>query len=315
MKKGTAIEFNNQRALSFLSNTLCRYRTINEKNLDALKTCRLYFSTPGESFNDPFDNLIYADPMRILSGIKNEIQTNMDDYIKQLKKENHVLATFADILYHSPQNDRLLSKFINECELGIEQFKEDLLNNTRIICFSELYDSMLMWSHYADQHKGFALIYDKESIESANAYTINDELIVKKPLLLPVKYVKNQVNLTEDIENHLKNHFMEKSTGTTPYEETLSQSKLKQSITEKSLDWKYEKEWRLIPRHIDLDHVSNLGYLMIKPKAVIIGALCNEDNCIKLAKICKDNDIPLFDIRVKEWEPGFKLHVSPYKHL
>lgn len=314
MKKETTIEFDNQKAVSFLSNTLCRYRAINDKSIDALRNDKLFFSTPGESFNDPFDNLIYADPRKILYDIYKEIQLNMEDYIEQQKRANLKRAAFADLMYHGSHKDRILDEFIEECELHIEQFKFDLLNNTRIICFSELYDSMLMWSHYADQHKGFALIFDKESIESATAYTNEDKLITKKPLLMPVNYVEKQVNLTEDIENHLKNYFMQKQRGISPFEENLSQHKLRRTITEKSLDWGYEKEWRLIPRHIDLDHKSNLGYLNIIPKAVIIGALCTEEDSINIFDICYEKRIPLFDIRVKEWEPGFKLHVSSYKH-
>lgn len=314
MKKDTCIEFDNHNAITFLSNTFCRYRAINSNSLNALKNDKLYFSTPGESFNDPFDNLIYANPIKILFDIYKEIHLNMDDYIEQQKSESFYRSAFVDLMYHGPHKDRLLSEFIEECETRIEKFKTDLMNNTRIICFSELYDSMLMWSHYADQHKGFALIYDKNSIELARPYTTNDEPITKNPLLLPINYVEKQVNLTNDIENHLKNYFMQKYRGISPFEENLSQSKLRRTIIEKSLDWGYEKEWRLIPRHIDLEHKSNLDYISIIPKAVIIGALCTEENCKVIADICQKKNIPLFDIRVKEWEPGFKLHVSSYKH-
>ena len=41
-------------------NTLVRYRTISENNLNALKEDRLYYSTPA-NFNDPYDTLLYAD--------------------------------------------------------------------------------------------------------------------------------------------------------------------------------------------------------------------------------------------------------------
>ena len=51
------------------------------------------------------------------------------------------------------------------------QFKENLLNNTRIICFSELYDSMLMWSHYAKYHQGFCIEYETPDYSDDNART------------------------------------------------------------------------------------------------------------------------------------------------
>lgn len=37
-----------------LENTLVRYRAATDKNIDALKNDRLYYSTPN-NFNDPYD--------------------------------------------------------------------------------------------------------------------------------------------------------------------------------------------------------------------------------------------------------------------
>lgn len=326
MEKETAIEFDNHQTLSFLSNTLCRYRAINPSNLDALRNNQLYFSIPGKSFNDPFDNLIYANPREILRRIYKDIDLNMDDYLEQQKDKTFSFATIGSIKYHGPHRKKIMLDFLEECEAKIKLFKDKLVNNTRIICFSELYDSMLMWSHYADQHKGFAIIYDKESIEQAVAYNSDYCPIIKNPLLLPVKYVSKQVDLTDDLEIHLRNYFVDyfrrkmpkelgdNIIGLTPSDKDLSQTRLRQSIIEKSIDWEYEKEWRLIPRHISLERQSTLYYIKIVPKGVIIGAKCSEEDSNTLLDICKQNGIPLFDIRVKEWEPGFKLHVSAYKH-
>ena len=35
----------------------------------------------------------------------------------------------------------------------------------RVFCLSELDDSVLMWSHYADQHQGVVLGFDTEAME------------------------------------------------------------------------------------------------------------------------------------------------------
>jgi len=40
----------------------------------------------------------------------------------------------------------------------------------------------------------------------------------------------------------------------------------------------------------------------------------SNENCLKIHDICREKKIPLYDMRVKEWEPGFKLHVSTYMH-
>ena len=40
------------------------------------------------------------------------------------------------------------------------EFKEDISDKYGIICFSNSYHSMLMWSHYADKHRGICLGFD-----------------------------------------------------------------------------------------------------------------------------------------------------------
>lgn len=50
----------------------------------------------------------------------------------------------------------------------------------RVVCLSEVYDSMLMWSHYAQNHTGFCIEYDfKES-----------DMLCKQ--LYPVIYTKDR---------------------------------------------------------------------------------------------------------------------------
>lgn len=53
--------------------------------------------------------------------------------------------------------DELKEKFTNEI---IQKVKE-VRNNTLISCFSKRYDSILMWSHYGDKHKGICVEFDR----------------------------------------------------------------------------------------------------------------------------------------------------------
>ena len=53
--------------------------------------------------------------------------------------------------------DELKEKFTNEI---IQKVKE-VRNNALISCFSKRYDSILMWSHYGDKHKGICIEFDR----------------------------------------------------------------------------------------------------------------------------------------------------------
>jgi hypothetical protein len=187
--------------------------------------------------------------------------------------------------------------------------KETLRKNVRIICFAEEYLSMLMWSHYADNHKGFAIIYDRNDIENAENYTIDGKLIRKKPILRQVTYAEKQSDLTVEIEEYVRAYRMENLGDVVAPTPSLSQDKLRKMITEKSPDWSYEKEWRTIPRHISLEHESNLGYMSIKPKGIILGSMCSDDHQRQIIEICDEKKIPAFKAVLNYWEPGYKLEI------
>jgi hypothetical protein len=91
----------------------------------------------------------------------------------------------------------------------------EYLENKGVSCFSSEKSNMLMWSHYGQKHTGFCLEFDT-SIEPFNK--------AKK-----VKYVRDFPKL--NVENLLINKM---------FQEILS------LLHTKSIDWKYENEWRCI---------------------------------------------------------------------
>jgi hypothetical protein len=91
----------------------------------------------------------------------------------------------------------------------------DLLAKLRqfgLACFSECVDDILMWSHYADGHRGFCMEFN-------TAYPL-----FRKPIRLPISITIPSVNLADNLLN------------------------LKVEATSvmatKSAYWSYEKEWR-----------------------------------------------------------------------
>lgn len=301
--------------LDFFENTLVRFRPISSNNLDALASNRLYYSTPN-NFNDPYDTLIYANYFNVYSQIVEAIPTKqvfkMDSFLQKFKDKSipfeKILAEYAYTMW-GLKKDNILNVFKEYIHDTVQTFQETLRKNVKIICMTEEYLSMLMWSHYADNHKGFAIIYDKNDIENAENYTSIGELIIKKPILKRVTYAERQSDLTSEVEEYIRAYRMKTLEDATPPTTNLSQEKLRIMITEKSPDWSYEKEWRLIPRHISLEHESNLGYMRIKPKGIILGSMCSKENQRQIMDTCDEKMIPVFKAMLNYWEPGYKLEI------
>ena len=59
---------------------------------------------------------------------------------------------------------RLSDSWMNILQNGLNDCMSTIKDAVRVVCLSEVYDSMLMWSHYAQNHTGFCIEYDfKES--------------------------------------------------------------------------------------------------------------------------------------------------------
>lgn len=96
-------------------------------------------------------------------------------------------------------------------------FINPLRKSLRVCCFSSNISSMLMWAHYSDVHKGFALEYD---------WTLSERI----DNFWPVYYTNELYDLTTQLAkpNDMRGFIA-----------------LIASI-HKSMDWEYESEWRYI---------------------------------------------------------------------
>jgi len=293
-------------------NTLVRFRPISNDNIQALKDNRLYYSTPN-NFNDPYDTLIYANYIQIIQDVYDNLENGMDSYLDNLKNKDipnaKFLAGYGYAIWNGSKKEEILNVFLEQIYESVKMLKDTLRKNVRIICFAEDYLSMLMWSHYADNHRGFAVIYDREDIENAENYTTFGKLITKKPILRQVTYADKQSDLTLEIEEYIRAYRMPNLGDVVPPVSYLSQDKLRRMITEKSPDWSYEREWRIIPRHISLDNESPLGYMSLMPKGIILGSMCSKENQCQIIDICDEKKIPVFKAVLNYWEPGYKLEL------
>lgn len=187
-----------------------------------------------------------------------------------------------------------------------------------IACFSESNDSSLMWGHYADGHKGFCLEYDFKSVIKPCDVNCN---IIKgcnnfmiTPSIAPVIYSKKRFDATAHLFTVIQANIKDiiKQSGTHMnmyYEDMLLISKC---LLMKSNDWEYEKEWRLFSPPL-LEPSSDYNVIFkTKPTALYIGARTSNENSNTLRNICKEKNIPCYQMIENFTGNDFKLHTIMY---
>jgi len=265
---------------------LFKYYSPTSDNILDIKNKKLWLSHP-DSFNDPFDCKVGYDKenfekVTLLDfitklGTKEESQNHngfsKEDIIRILnssienvswlsKKEEYWDAK-RKILDSKSQEFRskvydYLDKKLSDIDFKIEKLKKI---NIRIACFSQLdkYDEfcrqIAMWSHYADEHRGFCIEYDlsflKEenpfSFEYADFYNNKEQYLdernkfIIKSSLFPVRYTSSRINIPVTKLNRIKLN----ENGAVIYNSNIDEIIYNTYIV-KSANWNYEKEWRII---------------------------------------------------------------------
>lgn len=112
-------------------------------NIDNFENDVIWLSKPFY-FNDPFDSSLAIDDMEFI------LKTSLNGQIgkQKLEKISEELKT----------------------EDVIRSFDRSIQRNLNICCFSERINSVIMWSRYANNHRGFCVEYDFDSIKSMDEY-------------------------------------------------------------------------------------------------------------------------------------------------
>lgn len=287
---------------SIFQDFIYRYRSFNSYSIDALKNDRLYFSTPSY-FNDPFDSVIYIDEERLLHSILRDMDNGMASYLDSIADTDGTLVTSDNknqVLTLTQNTDfRLLqlkrvSKIINDTQ-------EKLLSNSKAICFSEDPLSMLMWSHYADYHKGFVLAYRKSELPHAKCYDVNG---IEHSTILKLGKIRYRDQMP-DFGEFFYDYLPKKVKGFPP---SLYTRFLLQMIFNKTIVWNYEKEWRLCSIPEDYSNENPVSYASIRPYCIFLGAKMPAKQKWELFCIAKKMDIAVFEVWANNRSADFKLN-------
>jgi len=209
----------------------------NEKKLHYIERIfshnELYFPNP-VNLNDPLEcrPLITVRDLSDLSYKEKYINYAKKLMVKGGNQEDpNILASW--LATHSQQNAEQF------CSEQTEQYRQ-ALKSYRICSFSESNNNPLVWSHYADSHQGFSLIFD------ANNDLFGSALKVEYQEKYP------ELDFTEEDDYEI----------------------LKNSALVKFTDWAYEKEYRLVSREPNFnDSLPVKNNKWIFPDNMLIGVI------------------------------------------
>lgn len=213
---------------------LYKYRSFNSYWRSILFDGLVYLPE-SSTLNDPFDCHIYVD----------------------IKKFSDFMNGFASkyVFPGIPLTD--IEKVYNpRMKYNLDKEYNSTRKNILLTCFSETVNSILMWAHYADSHKGFCIEYDTEKID-----------IEYRRFLFPVIYQREVYDYTDiAIMNDLSyTKYMEiiKMQGIeTEYELKDVTNNALIPMLIKAQEWYYEREWRIVVPSLIFgsnEHLINLG--------------------------------------------------------
>lgn len=171
-----------------MPNSLFRYRRlyndsknsdINEQQIDAFKNDAIYAVT-SDKFNDPYDTLVRYDQEEIIRSVKSIVSyetiegmkawfaqgKDLPEEVKQILPGDLIdflkdaLLSIDDISVLKDNIEESRRNMVNHIETYFPILTETAKKYSTMACFSESVKSVLMWSHYANSHQGFALEYD-----------------------------------------------------------------------------------------------------------------------------------------------------------
>ena len=141
---------------------LYRYRPVSLSSIDALQRNCMYFSS-ANYYDDPFDTLLQInfnslreEGMRVLTSSDLE-QRFLDFAAKNSVNPDVVSKTIEMIKSSGFDPEQVVTTVINYMRNNIQSLLKSTLWSA---CFTESGDNETMWLKYADQYKGFCMIYD-----------------------------------------------------------------------------------------------------------------------------------------------------------
>ena len=290
---------------------LYRYRCCNEMQIEAFRNDTIYAVT-ADKFNDPYDTLVRYDIEEIKRSVNSIMSCEILEWMKAWFAEGNdlpdgvrhmlpegmiaflrnALLTIDDISVLKDHIEEKRHLMINLIETYFPVLTEMCKRYSAMACFSESVKSVLMWSHYANSHQGFALEYDFRP-------TLGDP--IKNVGMYPVIYDDERM----DVSLYMAWSFLwligikANNPDVTAY--------LKIALHKSSI-WEYEQEWRMIdltPRDVTDGTPSEIHY---KPTAIYYGQHISNEHKSELHAIAQEKGIKEYEMYIDYTSPKYEMN-------
>jgi hypothetical protein len=254
-----------------LSETKSLYKYITIQSLKRILNGFIRFTQPG-AFNDPFELL----PELIIHKDNKDTSVNISFNIHAERRNPPVGEV------------EIIGGDYFSSDLTSRNIVKDLNNSIGIFCVSKTSDSLLMWSHYADQYTGAVVEFDGEH-----------ELFSGQ---IDIQY------RSERQKKDINSYFIEP----VPLSE----------ICVKSLDWQYEREVRIIRKLsecVDSNDIDAKGFPVFVQtlpqeciKTITFGERTTVEHQREIYSLVKDTDIGLSLAAVSNNGYAFRREILKY---
>ena len=310
--------------------SLFRYRSCNELNFDAFNKDEIW-AVSSLMFNDPYDSYPYIDKETLFNTLKEQLsiesQTKIWDYVS---RKNDLPKKYYDILGKKATKqlvDNIKKSSLDELRKQWEsssisdkdfrtvidqkwnEIRTETRNANRIASFSENVNSVTMWAHYADYHKGFALEYDLKNgtglicENCPNKKGCNRRTTAN---IYPVIYKQNQFDATYYVYDQFIQELMFRQG--VDFAPILSDSMFFQKMyLQKHESWSYESEWRLLCCSNTMNKAKTASIAIKPPVAIYYGSKISPIHKKILHIFAQEKGIKEFQMRIDDKRNDYTL--------
>lgn len=252
---------------------LYKYRHLQGNGLevvrDALLNGRFKFSAPND-FNDPFDCL----PIYSYEGTTEDFEARFLERLEGDPDREQKIETFRNLQRKHPE------VWQQKREEMCRNLASQMASETGVFSLAGVPDDILMWSHYADCHKGVCLRFSEAA--SPGIFSI----------AYPIHYAKERpvVDIIRDTR----------------------WAKVEKALLTKSEHWSYEREWRMIAASVGDAADPGPGIRTLPTKAVdavILGAKMAPDSEAAVRDIVNARTVPTTILRAEIDPQAYGLRI------
>lgn len=256
------------------------------KNMETSKKMNELFSQ-----NDLLVDTILLEPIEVSTGKNNSLNAiNVNIEKMNLLGQTH---GYKNIQRDTDNLRAAIDSAFEVATDGLNEMYDHIDKHFGITCFSKKSDIALMWSHYANKHKGFVIEYDLSNLAVEDAEKLS--------FMLPVKYDNKRPKL--DVYSLQK---FKDLTGN-PEVMDFAVNTLFEILFVKAKEWNYEKEIRVIT-YISDESDRRVGFNYIK--SIILGVNSSENVTELLSNLCREKGYDLLKYELHEDE--YKLKLMPF---